>query len=481
MKHSIFNLLASLLLLSLGWLLPHSVFSVSLGIAPTPGISAAGTTSAPLPGEPAMVPNQASIPERFEPPALTPFSEPGDPYGILYFTVIKPKEYYPPATPPPGVYEVTVKLMRLPGSCVVGLIECPAPKNVPTPFDMEDVLASDYDSGALTWSPDGRYGLIFVHPPDDFTKGWTAEELEQFKKRKLEDINISASTFYLFDAKNDSWSELFRADRKFFYSVRWSPDGQWIAFTVASSMLTIHPFQADDGVYIVHPDGTGLQRVGRDGYALGWVGESLVIRRFLHPGSENDFSHVVEKLSRDGQATRLFESSRLANYALAPDGGSLLAADGATREGGNPLKTVNVLALDGSVIRSFGIFSNYYSAISPFVWSWDGSQVAFANLRRIYVAPRVSQMNLVTDAAGIPPDTREVYAASDERTSPWVNNLVFSRDNKYLLMQVYEGYTHFVVISLESGQSKPLSVSHLDPFVIDENYLGNISFFSWRQ
>ncbi len=69
-----------------------------------------------------------------------------------------------------------------------------------------------------------------------------------------------------------------------------------------------------------------------------------------------DFSHVVEKLNFDGQLTTLFESSRLAHYALAPDGSSLLAADSATRDGGSPQKAVDVLALDGSVIRSFGTF-----------------------------------------------------------------------------------------------------------------------------
>ncbi len=48
-------------------------------------------------------------------------------------------------------------------------------------------------------------------------------------------------------------------------------------------------------------------------------------------------------------------------------------------------------------------------------------------------------------------------------------------------MEVYEGYVHFVVVSLETGQSAPVVIPHLDPFVLDEGYLGDPGFSSWRQ
>jgi dipeptidyl aminopeptidase/acylaminoacyl peptidase len=470
MKRSLIGLIISVLLLGLGWLVPHSVFDVTIE-TPTPSSSPSSVSSPP---ETAAVKLNDTTPM----PAPT---EEHDPYGELYFSIIKPKEYAPPAEPPPGVDESITRLARLPGSCMVGLVACPAPEFVTTPFDMKDVLATDSDSGALTWSPDGRYGMIFVHPQDDLTRGWTPEEWEQFIKSDLDNLEITSSTLYLFDAENDTWSEIYRADRKFFYSARWSPDGQWIAFNVASSLLSIHPSQAEDGIYVVHPDGSSLQRLGGNGYILGWLGDSIILSRHLHPGSTADFSHVVEKLNFDGQVTTLFESSRLARYALAPDGGSLLAADITTRIDGSPQKAVDVLALDGSVIRSFGTFSNSSTAISPFVWSQDGSQVAFANLRRLFVAPRVSQLDLFPDTFGIAPDTREVYVADDTNIAPDYVDIQFSHDNKYLLMQVYEGFTHFVVVSLESGQSTPLAIPHMDPFVWDDNYLGDPSFFSWRQ
>jgi len=470
MKRSLTCLITSVLLLGLGWLVPHSVFVVTIETS----------TPSPSPTLVASLPETIAVNRTGPAPMATPMEE-HDPYGELYFSIIKSKEYAPPATPPPGVDEYITRLARLPGSCVVGLVVCPAPEIVPTPFDMKDVLATDSDSGALIWSPDGRYGVITVHPQDDLTRGRPEEEWDQLQKMDLKDLQISASTLYLFDAETDTWSELYRADRKYFYTAYWSPDGQWIAFKIASSMFSFHPFQADDGVYVVHPDGSGLQRLGGEGYILGWVGNSILILRALHPGSPVDFSHVVEKLNFDGQVTTLFESSRLARYALAPDGGSLLAADSFTRDGGSPQKAVDVLALDGSVIRSFGTFSFVYSSWFPFIWSPDGSQVAFARLSHLYVAPRVSQLDLPADTFGIPPDTREVYTADDTYTTPDYVDIQFSHDNKYLLMAVYEGFTHFVVVSLESGQSNPLAIPHMDPFVVDDNYLGDLAFFSWRQ
>ena len=471
MKRSLFSLIVSVLCLGLGWFVPHSVFDVNIA------------TATPLPS-PTLLPSvsEAIAAAPGSPSSMPAAIEEGDPYGEVYFTIIRAKEYAPPATPPVGVDEFATSLARLPGSCVVGLVACPAPEFVPTPFDMKDVLATGGDTGALTWSPDGRYGLVVIHPADDLTRGWTAEEWEQFKRSSnLNDLRLSASALYLFDAEKDAWSEIYRAERKFFYSAHWSPDGQWIAFTVASSLLSIHPSQADDGTYVVRADGSGLQRLGGNGYVLGWVGKTILLFRFLHPGSSVDFSHAVEELDLEERVTTSFESSRLASYALAPDGGSLLAADSATRDGGSPQKAVDVLALDGSVIHPLGTFSNGASAIFPFVWSPDGSQVAFANLRRMYVAPRVSQLDLPADTYGVPPDTREVYVADDRNMAPSYVGMEFSYDSKYLLMEVYEGSTRFVIVSLESGQSAPVAIPHMDPFVLDDRYLGVLSFFSWRQ
>jgi hypothetical protein len=459
MKRSMIHLIASTLLLGLGWFVPHSIFDVTL------------ETPTPLPAT--VLPTE-SLTMAFPAPAqpVTPLR---DPYGELYFTIAKPKEYYPPATPPP-IIEETLRLVRLPGSCLVGLIECPEVEDVPTPFDMQDVLAFDSDSGALLWSPDGRYGLLVVHPVDDLTRGGTNDEFEQLKHTDLNDLEISPSTLYLFDAEENTWREVFRAERKVFYPVRWSRDGQWIAFTVAGSPLNDYPLQAGDGVYVVHPDGSGLQNLGGDGgHVLGWIGNSLLLQRPSDPSSSN-MSSAFEMITFEGQVKPLFETSRVAAHVLAPDGGALLAMNVL-----NPA-SVDLLALDGNVIHSFGTFLKSSSTApmpSPMVWSSDGSLAAFSNLRQVYVAPRSNKQGWPGGLIGLSPEVRVVYVMDDSFTEPSFLDFEFSSDNKYLLMNVYDGFTHFVIVALDTGQIMPLDIPDMNPYQ-DANYLGDPSFFSWR-
>ena len=174
MKRSLILLVVSVLFLGLGCMVHYSVFNVTLE-TPTPLPQSDPDSSLPV----------TIAAENNNPTAMPTLVENGDPFGELYFSIVKPREYAPPATPPPGVDESTMRLARLPGSCVVGLVACPAPEIVTTPFDMKDVLTTDSDSGALTWSPDGRYGLLVIHPQDEITRGWTTEEWEKFIKTDL--------------------------------------------------------------------------------------------------------------------------------------------------------------------------------------------------------------------------------------------------------------------------------------------------------
>ncbi|MGP8250581.1 MAG: TolB family protein [Terracidiphilus sp.] len=54
---------------------------------------------------------------------------------------------------------------------------------------------------------------------------------------------------------------------------RWSPDGQWIAF------------MSYGGIYRVHPDGTGLQLIIRDGYYPAWSPDGLMLMYVVKTGS----------------------------------------------------------------------------------------------------------------------------------------------------------------------------------------------------
>jgi hypothetical protein len=79
-------------------------------------------------------------------------------------------------------------------------------------------------------------------------------------------------------------------------------------------------------------------------------------------------------------------------------------------------------------------------------------------------------------AAGVPPETREVYAADDATSQPQFYGFEFSSDNKYLLMQLHDGTPRIVTVALDTGQVIPLNVPELDPYASDQQ----VSSFSWR-
>ena len=435
-------------------------------------------TPTPLPS-PTLIPFPGTVaPTSIGDPTIvtTPVEE-RDPYGELYFSIVTPPEKY---DPPSGMDQNTYRLARLPGSCVVGLIECPEAEIMSTPFNMKDIWN---EGNGIAWSPNGEYGLLIAHPEDELSAGKTKEELDKIKHQSPSEFDISPSALYLFDPQANSWSAIYRAERKFFANVHWSPDGQWIAFTVNSSIWGFHSPQADDGVYVIHPDGSGLKQLSgmsASTYILGWIGNSILLQRAqgLYPTAESRKSRM-EILTLDGETKFLFETDRMAIFTLSPDGRALLAADSQGEPGVYPdshVKAVDALGLDGSVMNTFGAFNNDASSIYPVVWSRDGSMVAFANMRRAYVGPRDGQGDgFPVGILGIPPDgpVREVYLADDTYAPPSFSNFQFSSDNKYLLMDVYEGIPHFVVITLETGQSAILTMKGMTD-------LEQAFSFSWR-
>jgi hypothetical protein len=432
MKRSILSLIVFALLLGLGWLIPHSVFSVTLE---TP-------TSTPFPTEPEQS-SPEPLPTATSTPLTPPTPEP-DPFGELYFTLI-------------GFDQSPPRLVRLPGACVVGLEPCPAPETVPMPFDMKAVFTNT--PAGIAWSRDGKLGALITHPEDELSRGRTKEELEKLRTQSPADFQVSTSTIYLFDATTDTWHEVYHADRKYFYPPVWSADGQWLAFAVRSSVWAFHPLQPDDGIYVIHPDGSGLKQLASvDAVTLGWVGNSILVQRTISPYPATNYA--LEMLALDGQVTSLFNSTRMAYYNLAPDGGSLLVSDAQGENSGGPQKSVELLALDGSSTRTFGIYSNMTQSVWATAWSRDGSQIAYANLRRVYVAPRDG-------------DPREVYLADDTFVEPSILNMQFSPDQKFLLLDVYDGMPKMVVISLENGKSTELTWAGINTDEQAHN-------FSWR-
>jgi hypothetical protein len=459
MKHSaliLTILILPILLLTVACLglIPHSVFKVSVEPSAIPGKAIAFIYETPLPTLPedySTATPLPTLPDDYsgdKAPArsasLVPSAEPiQDAYGQVYFTLWGPN---------------AIRLVRLPGACVVGQQACPELETITTPFDMKDVFNTM--TAGMPWSQDGRYAALTTHPQDALLEGRTKEELEQLKNQNPADFEVNPSTLFVYDAQANTWKEIYRADRKYIYTGVWSPDGQWLSFKMSSSMWAFHPSQADDGIYIIHADGTGLrQLVNTNSRILGWIGSSVVVEHALT--ASLDGSYRIEMLGLDGQVKPLFETGRIAFYHLSPDGGSILATDSAIMDAPTPQKAVDLLALDGSITHPFGVFNNRTSPISGGAWSSDGAQIAFASQRRVYVAPR----------AGLP---REVYAADDQFVdNPSIINLQFSPDQKYLLMDVYDGMVKFVSVSLEDGQAQTLTWPGKDD-------IQQPSAFSWQ-
>jgi hypothetical protein len=428
MKRSFVNLIATVLLLGISWLVPHSVFSVKLE---TPGSA-----------ESASVPHTPSVDTSTVPPAPTAETPTGqlpavteaagpqrDPLGELYFTV--------------SGFEQPTHLARLPGSCVVGKIECPTAETVFTPFDVAEMV------GGLIWSPDGKTALALTHAPDDLNKGMTKEELEQLEKTSREDYRVLPSVLYLFDAETGEWSELYRLENKFITSPFWSRDGQWIAFQVRNSPWVMHPILGDDGIYVIHSDGTGAQQLNnKEAVILGWIGSSILYQSFENTRAFPN-PYQVEMLGLDGLVKMLFASERAAYYHLSPEGSIFVVADAHVENQATPLKAVDLLALDGNSIHSFGVYGNTYSSIWPVVWSPDGLQVAYCNLAKVYLAMRDGE-------------PRQIFEAENPYGEPRVWNILFSPDSKYLLIEAYDGMPYATSISLEDGQENRLAWAGMD-------------------
>jgi len=90
---------------------------------------------------------------------------------------------------------------------------------------------------------------------------------------------------HLFVRAEDGTSEAHRVGSVEGTVPRWSPDGKWIAFSPNRGF--------SDGVYIVHPDGSGLRRVAdRGGWPVWWPGGEQLGIQTVGPDGNAQFAVV---------------------------------------------------------------------------------------------------------------------------------------------------------------------------------------------
>jgi hypothetical protein len=280
-------------------------------------------------GNPFSIPqfsDRAGIPLNPSEPAPTRSSAP-DPLRDVYFFVTD-HQYGNEKS----------EFVRLPGSCVAGLILCPEAEVIPTPFDLKFAVTS------LVWSPDGSVAA-FPYPIS---------------------ADGNRAALFLFNPRDLTWKSI--AEFNFIDPPMWSPDGNWLAFRVQDGM-------GKDEVYTIHPDGTGLTNLSANAkipaegqpYVLnGWINNNVILR------GRDDMIYLVRA---DYPTVKpLFDTPWIKSiFFPSPDGYFLAYVD--VNDQSAALK---LLTPDGNTTRQLAAFDK--ASIYPVIWSPDGKQLAFVKM-----------------------------------------------------------------------------------------------------
>lgn len=329
-----------------------------------------------------------------------------DPLGDLYFFTLPHQAGQIP------------QLVRLPGSCVVGLTPCPQVETIPLPF------ALNFNLSPLAWSPDGKYAAL-SYPANG---------------------NGMPQNLYLFDPSANTWTALTQfpyIDPPF-----WSPDGTWIAFRTQDG-------QGGEDVFVVRRDGSDQRNLTASGklpadarpYVMdGWLTENIILRSAL-PGREGT---VYLVRASDGAVRPLFDSFLTkASFFPAPDGSALAFDD---YDYTSQKHILMVTEPDGANPVDLATFTG--GSLYPIVWSPDAARVAF-----VYYTSFASN-NPTADVYVVGRDGRGLSQVYKGIT---VGRVLFSPDGKYLLIEETTSPTggHLFVVDLSTLQSRMLQAPGL--------------------
>jgi len=301
-------------------------------------------------------------------------------------------------------------LVRLPGSCLVGLMPCPEPERINLPFEL------NYGLAYLVWSPDGRFAAL-AYPVNQ-------------EERTTE--------LFLFDPEKQSWQSL--AGFTFIDPPFWSRDSNWLAFRVQDG------FGGDD-IYVVRRDGSDLTNMtdtdklppeGRPYILSGWINDNIILRS----GNPGGGGLVYLRRVGDGFTKPLFDTPwTKTDMVPSPDGSFLAYPD---IDGQRTL--LKLLSPDGNTFRDLATFQS--SSLYPIIWSPDGMQIAFA---RIESQPINGQDVYLVQSDGR--NLQQVYH-SDMGS---ISTIAFSPDGGFLLTQDDDPTgRHIYVVNLSTLETNML-------------------------
>jgi len=339
-----------------------------------------------------------------EPEPAPTLSSETDPLGQVYFFVTG-QEYG----------NEVFNLVRLPGSCLAGLISCPEPERINLPFEL------NYGLAYLVWSPDGRFATL-AYPVNR-------------EERTTE--------LFLFDPEKQSWQSL--AEFTFIDPPIWSRDSNWLAFRVQDGL-------GGDDVYVVRRDGSDLTNMtdtdklppdGRPYILSGWINDNIVLRS----GNPGGGGLVYLRRVGDGFTKPLFDTPwTKTDMVPSPDGSFLAYPD---IDGQRTL--LKLLSPDGNTFRDLATFQS--SSLYPIIWSSDGTQIAFAQIE--------SQPINGQDVYLIQSDGRNLQQVYHSDMGS-ISTIAFSPDGGYLLIQDDDATgRHIFVVNLSTLETNMLQAPGL--------------------
>jgi hypothetical protein len=332
-----------------------------------------------------------------------------DPSGEVYFFILAP-----------GDDANGARLVRLPGSCVIGLQACPALEQVPLPG-----LTYANNGATMAWSPDAT------------------------KAAFVTDVTEGPARLFVSAMPTPSWKQV--AAFATIDMPAWSGDGKWISFRVQD-------LQGGQDFYVVHPDGSGLKNLtatarlpsaDRPFNVDGWIGDNLIV----HSARPGHATQVFLLRADDDQVTALFNSvaTTKVSYSPSPDG-SRLAFD--EYDENSQSDSLRIIATDGSALR---VLASFKASISSVSWSPDGTRLAFAVFGNDN--PPHSDVYVINQDGG---GLEQVYAGAS------IISLTFSPDGKFLLLG-----------SMEQGRVYVADLSNLESHLLQAPGLSLTDW--WRE
>jgi Tol biopolymer transport system component len=308
----------------------------------------------------------------------------------------------------------SIQLAKVSGVCVFDSINCPPMQIVNVPF------AFNFTINALSWSPDGKYAAFSYS----------------------DNANGTPTKLWLFDPATATWTSL--AEFAYIDPPFWSPDGAWIAFLVRNG-------SGAEDEYVIHPDGSGLKRVGVDlpadarPYIMdGWYTDTVMMRSAL-TGNKVYLVNVNDGLSRP-----MFDSPLIKNvFAVAPDA-SLLAYD--EYDLTSQKHILKVMGTDGSNPVTLANFTG--GNLYPIVWSPNSQWIAFNYYNSFNNGIPYAEVYVVS---------RDGSTLSSIYKGTTVGRLVFSPNGKYLLVEETTSATggHLFLVNLATLETKILQAPGL--------------------